>query len=106
MGGEDTEIDADAERGGAACGDAERLVEHRGDAAAADLVHIDDAHAQALEPLALLRLEAAHADERDMARLDHAGGEAVKRVVVLPEQPRERHAMQTPGVAGTRPIGG
>jgi len=38
-------------------------------------------------------------------RLDHPRGEPVERVVVLPEQPRERHAVQAPGMAGRRRVG-
>ena len=39
-----------------------------------------------------------------MLRLEHAGGEPVERVVVLAEQPGERHAVQAPGVAGGRRV--
>src|SRR2546425_4455556 len=55
-----------------------------------------------IEPHLLLGLEAAHADQRHVARFDHPGGEAVERVVVLAEQPRERHAVEAPGMAGAR----
>ena len=52
------------------------------------------------QALVLLGLVAAHADQADVLRLEHAGGEPVERIVVLAEQPGERHAVQAAGVAG------
>ena len=37
-----------------------------------------------------------------MPRLEHTGREAVEGIVVLAEQPGERHAVQPPGMAGAR----
>jgi hypothetical protein len=96
----DIEVDAHAEAAGARGDDVERLVEHRVDATLADLVHEDHAHAEAPQALVLLGLVAAHADEAYMLRLQHAGSEPVERVVVLAEEPGERHAVEPPGVAG------
>src|SRR5213075_2653927 len=58
--------------------------------------------AEAREPLGFLRLITAYTDQRDMLRVDHAGSEAIERIIVLAEQPRERHAVQSPAVTGGR----
>jgi diaminohydroxyphosphoribosylaminopyrimidine deaminase/5-amino-6-(5-phosphoribosylamino)uracil reductase len=101
---DDIEVDGNAERGGAAGRDAERLLEDAVQTAFMHFLDVKNAYAEALETLALFRLEAAHADQADVLRLDHAGGEAVERVVVLTEEPRERHAVQASGMAGARRV--
>ena len=101
----DVEVDADAEARRLRGCDGERIVEHRFQAAAAYLVHVEHAHAEPIEALGLLRLEAAHADERHVARVHDACGEAVEKIVVLAEQPGERHAVQPAGGAGARRVG-
>ena len=62
---------------------------------AAHLAHVDDAHAEPLEALVAPRARScARRPAQTCSRLEHAGGEAVERIVVLAEQPGERHAVQ------------
>jgi len=66
------EIDADAESCRVLRCDAQRVVERPPETALPDFFHQVYAHAQARQPLGLLGLIAAHADEADVARIQHA----------------------------------
>src|SRR5256886_17559338 len=55
--------------------DAQRVVERPPETALPDFFHQVHAHAQARQPLGLLGLIAAHADEADVARIQHRSEE-------------------------------
>ena len=75
------------------------------DAAPRDLVHEEDAHAEALQELGFAALEAAHAVEAHAFRVElRAVRDLGELGVAVAEQARDGHAVQHPGLGGLRRV--
>ena len=99
------QIDRDSVAGGAGARDADRVVEHRVDAALLDLRHGEDLHAELGEESGLLGLIAADAYEAQvLGRERPFGASGELRIRAVPEQRGERHSVPHAAGAGRRRV--
>ncbi len=102
LGVECVEIDTHAEAGGALPHDGERLVEHFGQPAPADFIHVEHPHPQPVQQRGLARLETAHPDQAHVfgAQLGFRTVDRGERRLAVAEQAGQRHAVNLPARRG------
>ena len=89
------EIERDAETAARAAHERHRFAQRLAHAALGDLVHEENAHAEALEELGFAALEAPHAEKAHAFRIElRAVGDCGELRIAVAQQARDRHAVQ------------